>query len=79
MPEIILKPKWAMIQGKALDATDIGRKVAYQAFPNAPYEIGVLSSFRDNGAIYVRFNGPQGERCPPNTLSWRDDELDTIF
>ncbi len=72
MTEVIIKPRWPTIQGKPLDANDLERPIDYQPYPNAPFERGYLSSFRETGSIYVRFRGPQGERCPPSTLTWGD-------
>lgn len=59
----------AQIEGKELTDEDIGRRVSYHD-PYKPTEIGVLSSFRDDGAIWVRFKGPTGERCDPESLRW---------
>lgn len=66
----------AQIQGKTLTPDDIGRKVIYHAryrdsyFQQELQEEGILSSYREDGAIFVRFNGPDGARCPPERLSW---------
>ena len=57
------------IQGKILEDADIGRWVTYTPSHGAK-ERGTISSFRDDGAIFVRFKGPQGERCDPETLAW---------
>lgn len=57
------------IQDKELDFTDIGRNVTYTPSHGQP-EHGKLSSFRDTGAVFVRFKGPGGERCEPETLTW---------
>jgi hypothetical protein len=59
----------AQIQGKTLTPDDIGRQIRYRD-PHGPTEIGLLSSYREDGAIFVRFKGPNGERCPPERLSW---------
>jgi hypothetical protein len=66
--------KHPSIQGEPLSQADIGRKVTY--VPNhakdnpALWEHGELSSFREDGAIFVRFKGPTGERCDPENLRW---------
>lgn len=57
------------IDGKLLDPSDLGRWVTYTA-SHGGKERGILSSFRANGAIYVRFKGPHGERCPAENLTW---------
>jgi hypothetical protein len=61
----------ASIEQKVLDETDIGRGVIY----NNGYgkEYGKLSSFREDGAIFVRFLGPNGERCNPESLKWENN------
>lgn len=63
------------IEGKKITDDDIGRRVTY--IPNhakddpKQWEHGVLSSFNDSaGAIFVRFKGPQGERCSQENLTW---------
>lgn len=64
----------AKIEGIRLTEEDLGRKVTY--VPNHAldrpllWEHGELSSFRDDGAIFVRFKGPCGERCEPDNLRW---------
>lgn len=59
----------AKIQGQELRPDDIGRWVTFTSmFGNK--ERGVLSSFRSDGSIFVRFKGPDGERCNPEDLSW---------
>ena len=68
-----------MIDPKKLTQDDIGRHVIYKPFyfrdDPARWEYGVLSSFREDGAIFVRFKGPNGERCSPQDLWWgREDE-----
>lgn len=63
------------IQGKELTRQDIGRKVCYTA-PHGAVEFGEISSFRDDGSIFVRFKGPNGERCPADRLSWVFDGVD---
>lgn len=64
-------PRKAMIQGEELTDGDIGRIVAYQPPHAARPEFGTLSTFSHaNGAIWVRFAGPTGERCPPEYLKW---------
>lgn len=56
---------------------DVGRKVTY--VPNhakedpSQWEYGVISSVREDGAIFVRFKGPNGERCSPDNLRWQFD------
>jgi len=69
------RPRWATIQHVPLTANHLGLRVHYQPYPNAPMELGILSSFTDSGTIYVRFQGPQGERCPPSTLTWAEAPL----
>lgn len=62
------------IEDKELEPSDVGRWVIY--IPNhaaenpMQWERGKLSSFRDDGAIFVRFKGPNGERCDPGNLRW---------
>lgn len=64
----------AIIQDKALTDDDIGRHVIYipNHAPDDPkqWEHGVLSSFREDGAIFVRFKSANGERCEPHNLRW---------
>lgn len=62
-------PTGPSIQGKELDESDIGRNVTYVPSYGHP-EYGELSSFRPDGAIFVRFKGPNGERCDPSDLRW---------
>lgn len=63
-----------MIDPKTLTESDIGRHVIYKPlnFRDDPtrWEYGVLSSFREDGAIFVRFKGPNGERCNPEDIWW---------
>jgi hypothetical protein len=67
------------IQGRELTESDIGSNVTYK--PNhakddpSQWEHGKLSSFRYEqdrveGTIFVRFKGPNGERCNPENLVW---------
>lgn len=63
------------IQAKTLTPEDIGRPVVYRDPGSRRVEQGVLSSFREDGEIFVRFKGPGGERCPPERLSWLPDML----
>ncbi len=65
-PAAVKTPK---IQGKELTQEDIGRQVTF-TYPHGERCYGVLSSFREDGAIFVRFNGPTGERCDAERLSW---------
>ncbi len=62
------------IEGIELRHEDLGRKIVYvpNHAPEDPtqWQHGVLSSYRDNGAIFVRFKGPTGERCEPENLRW---------
>lgn len=57
------------IEGKVLMQSDIGRHVVYVAL-DGERQPGVLSSFREDGAIFVRFKGQTGERCSPEQLRW---------
>ena len=64
-----------MIDVKSLTEADIGRNVVYRPHhaldgPVSEWEYGKLSSFRKDGSIFVRFKGPQGERCDPENLFW---------
>ncbi len=63
-----------MIDPKELKKSDIGRNVIYkpQHAKEDPkqWEYGHLSSFRADGAIFVRFKGPNGERCNPEDIYW---------
>lgn len=61
--------KHPMIDGKPLDPSDIGRRVIYTS-SHGERERGVLSSYRDDGAVFVRFKGPHGERCQAGRLTW---------
>ena len=62
------------IEDRELTEADLGRNVTY--VPNhakdnpSQWERGKLSSFRPDGAIFVRFRGPNGERCDPENLRW---------
>ena len=56
------------IEDQDLTEKDIGRSVVYHTDWNK-VERGVLSSFNETG-IWVRFNAPNGEKCPPETLRW---------
>jgi hypothetical protein len=58
-----------MIGGRALKPSDIGCNVTYVP-KYGQREHGKLSSYRDDGAIFVRFKGPGGERCNPEDLEW---------
>lgn len=66
--------KTPMIQGKPLSEIDIGCHITY--VPNhakddpKQWERGTLSSFREDGAIFVKFKGPNGERCDSENLRW---------
>jgi len=57
------------IEGKELSDDDLGREVWYISYAAAEPELGVISSVQ-NGAVFVRFHGPNGERCPPDKLRW---------
>ena len=61
---------WPKIEGKQLDKDDLGRKVLYWAPHSAISQEGVLASYRETGAIFVKFLGPQGVRCPSQYLTW---------
>lgn len=61
-----------MIEVKDLNPWDIGRKVSYRPRESG-WEFGVLSSVREDGAIFVKFKGPTGERCEPKNLFWELD------
>ena len=62
------------IEGQVLTDDDLGRNVTF--IPNhakddpTQWERGRLSSFGDDGAIFVRFKGPNGERCGSENLRW---------
>lgn len=60
----------ARIQGKELVPEDIGRPVVYRDPSKRHDEVGVLSSFREDGSVFVRFLGPVGQRCAPERLSF---------
>lgn len=60
---------WPHIEGKRLDADDIGRWVTY-VHQHGLQERGRLTSFRATGHVFVRFKGPQGELCRPGKLIW---------
>jgi hypothetical protein len=63
-----------MIDVKTLTPEDIGRHVIYKPFyfrdSPSDWERGVISSYREDGAVFVRFKGPNGERCSPEDLFW---------
>jgi hypothetical protein len=63
-----------MIDPKTLKPEDIGRGLIYKPFyfrdEPARWEYGVLSSYREDGAIFAKFKGPNGERCNPEDLDW---------
>jgi len=64
----------AKIEGQVLVETDLGRNVVYVPMhakdDPKQWEHGKLSSYREDGAIFVRFKGPTGERCNPEDLRW---------
>lgn len=57
------------IAGKPLEPSDIGRNVTF-THHHGEKEYGRLSSYRGDGAIFVQFKGPNGERCNAEQLSW---------
>lgn len=60
------------IQDKELEEKDIGRNVTF-TYLHGERSFGQLSSYRsdaEGGAIFVRFLGPNGERCDAEQLSW---------
>jgi len=64
-----LTKSWPRIEGKLLEPSDVGRNVTYTHL-HGERDFGKLSSYREDGAIFVRFKGPNGERCDPEQLSW---------
>lgn len=69
-----LPPNWPTIEGKPLTEYDIGLRVLYQPYRDGPFQEGTISSFREDGGIFVRFNGPTGERTPSTKLFWPTQE-----
>lgn len=63
-----------MIDPKTLTLDDLGRHVVYKPFyfrdDPTRWENGVISSYREDGTIFVRFKGPNGERCNSQDLWW---------
>lgn len=64
-----------IIQGRKVTDDDIGCWITYvpdhaKDDPSRGWERGILSSFREDGAIFVRFKGPNGERCNAEDLRW---------
>lgn len=57
------------IDGKPLEPSDLGREVIYRA-PRGEFRKGVLASYTPAGGVWVRFNGPTGERTPAALLLW---------
>lgn len=66
-----------MINVEELTEEDVGRKVLYKPFyfrdDPSRWEVGTLSSFRDNGRVFVKFKGPTGEACNAMDLFWEND------
>lgn len=66
-----------MIDPKTLTEADIGRVVIFKPFESLDdpscWEYGSLSSYREDGAIFVRFRGPNGERCSPDSIYWEKE------
>lgn len=60
---------WPVVEGRYLTEEDISREIIYLN-PNGDQENGRLSSFREDGSVFVRFLGPTGERCPAASLRW---------
>lgn len=60
---------WPQIEGKPLEPVDRGRLVAYHPVIGK-VDIGVLSSYRPDGTIFIRFRGPRAERCEGHNLTW---------
>lgn len=62
------------IEGTVLELTHLGALVRYTDPHSGRSDLGVLSSWRvsDSGEplIWVRFKGPNGERCDPERLTW---------
>jgi hypothetical protein len=62
------------IEGQEVTEQDIARAVTY--VPNhakddaTQWENGWLSSYRDDGGIWIRFKGPNGEKCDADNLRW---------
>jgi len=57
-----------MIEPSALIKSDKGRKVVYHPL-FCPHQEGVLTSWNDK-FVFVRFNGPTGEACEPEDVSF---------
>ena len=57
------------IESKELTPDDIGRNVTF-TYAHGERVFGKLSSYREDGAIFVRFKGPNGELCDAEALSW---------
>ena len=57
-----------MIEIATLQESDIGRNVVYH-WEFCDREAGKLSSWNDK-FVFVRFNGPNGEACEPEDVSF---------
>jgi len=66
-----------MIDPKTITLIDIGRGVIYKPhyLRNDParWERGRLSSISEDGTIFVRFKGSNGEKCKPQDLCWESE------
>lgn len=60
-----------VIDVSKLTESDVGRAMIYRPH-HGGIEHGILSSFNDN-AVFVRFLGPNGERCDPRCLDFAVD------
>lgn len=57
------------IEGKPLTPDDLERNVTF-TYRHGRRVFGKLSSYREDGAIFVRFAGPGGELCDAELLTW---------
>jgi hypothetical protein len=57
-----------MIYPHKLTKSDIGRQVVYEE-PYCERQVGTLSSWNEL-YVFVRFKGPAGEACRPETVSF---------
>ena len=68
----VLKPAEATvyIENLRVRPEDLGSAVTF-VYPHGERQHGYISSFgRHEGSLFVRFSGPNGERCTGEQLKW---------
>lgn len=66
-----MNPDHPHIEGVALTPEHIGKRVLFvPPYDPAAVESGIISSWRECGAIFVRFRSTSGQRCPAEWLKW---------